>query len=187
MVESPQTLPRLRLATQQIDRPREIPPDEAVRREFLKLQLDESIRPGQSVALTAGSRGIAEIANILRATVDQVRVLGGVPFIVPAMGSHGGGTAAGQIEVLASYGITEEKIGAPIRASMEVVEIGRHPMGGPIYLDKIASQADHIGVVARIKPHTGFFGDDREWSGQDDDDRAGKARGSQGVSSDLGA
>jgi hypothetical protein len=74
------------------------------------------------------------------------------------MGSHGGGTAAGQVEVLASYGITEATMGAPIRASMEVVEIGRHPLGGPIYLDKIASQADHIGVVARIKPHTGFSG-----------------------------
>jgi hypothetical protein len=151
-------LPRLRRATQQIDRPLEIPPVDAVRREFAKLGLNQTIRPGQSVALTAGSRGIAQIADILRATVDQIRLLGGVPFIVPAMGSHGGGTAEGQIEVLSSYGIKEENIGAPIHASMEVIEIGRHPMGGPIYLDKIASQADHIGVVARIKPHTGFSG-----------------------------
>ena len=130
-------LPRLRRATQQIDRPLEIPPVDAVRREFAKLGLDQTIRPGQSVALTAGSRGIAQIADILRATVDQIRLLGGVPFIVPAMGSHGGGTAEGQIEVLSSYGIKEENIGAPIHASMEVIEIGRHPMGGPIYLDKV--------------------------------------------------
>ncbi|MBY0588026.1 nickel-dependent lactate racemase [bacterium] len=150
--------PRLRLARQQVDRQQEIPVESAVAREINKLGLANIIKPGQTVALTAGSRGIAQIAEILRATVHSLRSLGADPFVVPAMGSHGGGTADGQVSVLAEYGITEQAIQAPIRASMDVVEIGRHSLGGPIYIDRVASQADHIGIVARIKPHTGFNG-----------------------------
>lgn len=77
---------------------------------------------------------------------------------MPAMGSHGGGTAPGQTQLLASYGITEAAVGAPIRASMDVVQVGEHPLGGPLYLDRHAAAADHIGVVARVKPHTNFHG-----------------------------
>ncbi|MFO0863437.1 MAG: lactate racemase domain-containing protein [Gemmataceae bacterium] len=123
-----------------------------------RLELGGKIKPGQSVALTAGSRGIANIPTILKATVDVLRGLGAKPFLVPAMGSHGGSTAEGQKKVLESYGITEDAVGAPIRSSMEIVEIGRTPEGWPVWLDKIASAADHIGVVARVKPHTSYGG-----------------------------
>jgi hypothetical protein len=84
--------------------------------------------------------------------------LGAKPFIVPTMGSHGGGIAEGQRHILESYGITEDAVGAPIRASMDVVPIGDTPEGWPVLLDRLASQADHIGVVARVKPHTAFHG-----------------------------
>jgi hypothetical protein len=123
-----------------------------------RLDLGRVIRPGQSVALTAGSRGIANIPVILRAVVRSLRDLRAEPFLVPAMGSHGGGTAEGQREVLESYGITEAFVGAPIRASMEVVPVGTTLEGFPVVLDRYASEADHVGVVARIKPHTSYHG-----------------------------
>jgi hypothetical protein len=151
-------LPGLRLVRQKVDSTREVDISAAVKRELDRLKLGSTIKPGESIALTAGSRGIANIPTILRATVEVLRSLGAKPFIVPAMGSHGGGTAEGQREVLASYGITEAAVNAPIRASMEVVRIGDHPEGGPVYIDRIASQADHIGIVARVKPHTSFQG-----------------------------
>jgi hypothetical protein len=122
------------------------------------LDLPRPIRPGQSVALTAGSRGIANIPVVLRSVVAHLKRLGARPYLVPAMGSHGGGTAEGQQHILESYGITEEAVGAPIRASMEVVQVGTTAEGFPVYLDRHASEADHIGVVARVKPHTGFHG-----------------------------
>jgi hypothetical protein len=130
----------------------------AVRDALARLDLGRRIKPGQSVALTAGSRGIAHIAVILKSAVRFLRDLGAQPFLVPAMGSHGGSTADGQRGILESYGITESFVGAPIRSSMEVVEIGRTPEGWPVYLDKNAAAADHIGVVARIKPHTSYHG-----------------------------
>lgn len=130
----------------------------AVRSSLEQLDLARTIRPGQTVALTAGSRGIANIPQILKSTADFVKSLGGKPFLVPAMGSHGGGTAEGQRKILESYGITEEFVGAPIRASMEVVSLGSTAEGFPVVLDRHASEADHIGVVARVKPHTSFHG-----------------------------
>jgi hypothetical protein len=115
------------------------------------------VRPGQSVALTAGSRGIVNLAAIVRATVEHLQALGARPFIFPAMGSHGGGTAEGQQAVLARYGVTEAAMGCPIRATMDVVQVGE--AGGlPIWLDRYASEADWIGVINRVKPHTGFSG-----------------------------
>lgn len=130
----------------------------AIRDTLAKLNLGSKIKRGQTVALTAGSRGIANIPLILKSAVQHVRDLGAQPFLVPAMGSHGGATAEGQIEVLHSYGITEEFVGAPIRSSMEVVQLGSTPEGWPVFLDKNASTADHIGVVARVKPHTNYAG-----------------------------
>lgn len=129
-----------------------------IRASLEKLSLQQTIRPGQSVALTAGSRGIANIPLILRSVVEHLKKLGAKPFLVPAMGSHGGGVAEGQREVLESYGITEAFVGAPIRASMEVVSLGDTPEGYPVVLDRHAAEADHIGVVARVKPHTGYHG-----------------------------
>jgi hypothetical protein len=143
---------------QQFERPRVEDVEGTVRAQLERLNLGQVIRPGQTVALTAGSRGIANIPLILRATAAFLRKLGAKPFLVPAMGSHGGGTAEGQRHVLESYGITEEFVGAPIRASMDVVSLGTTAEGFPVVLDRYASEADHIGVVARVKPHTGYDG-----------------------------
>src|SRR5581483_8125964 len=94
----------------------------------------------------------------LRSTANYLKKLGAKPFLIPTMGSHGGGTAEGQRHILESYGITEEFVGVPIRASMETVQVGVTAEGFPVLLDRIASEADHIGVVARVKPHTGYHG-----------------------------
>lgn len=117
------------------------------------------IRPGQRVCLTAGSRGIDRIDQVLQAVVAEVKRLGAEPFIVPAMGSHGGATAEGQVEVLTSYGITPERMGCPILSSMETVEIGSVEGGVPVYLDRNAfERADLIIPINRVKPHTDFRG-----------------------------
>ncbi|HLJ97948.1 MAG TPA: lactate racemase domain-containing protein [Gemmataceae bacterium] len=130
----------------------------AVRTALDALDLGRTIRPGQTVALTAGSRGIANIPLILRSVASFLKDLGAHPFLVPAMGSHGGGTADGQRQILESYGITEAFVGVPIRASMEVVSLGTTSEGFPVVLDRHASEADHIGIIGRIKPHTGYHG-----------------------------
>jgi len=124
-----------------------------------KLGLSSRLKTGQTVAITAGSRGVANIAVIIRAAVNELRQLGVRPFIIPAMGSHGGGTADGQRLVLEHYGITEASLGAPIRATMETTQIGETPQGIPVFLDNYALEADHVVVVNRIKPHTDFDGD----------------------------
>ncbi len=151
-------LPQMLRVRQHFPRPRVENIPVAVREVLSSLNLGAKIKPGQTVALTAGSRGIANIPIILKSVVQHVRDLGAAPFIVPAMGSHGGGTAEGQRAVLEEYGIKEDFVGCPIRASMEVVELGKTPEGWPVYLDKNASTADHIGVVARVKPHTSYNG-----------------------------
>src|SRR5262249_32988031 len=143
---------------QHLDRPRVEDIPGAATAALQRLDLGRRIRPGQTVALTAGSRGIAHIPSILRAVADHLKKLGAQPFLVPTMGSHGGGTAEGQRKIIESYGITEAAVGVPIRASMDTVQVGTTPQGWPVMLDKHASEADHIGVVARIKPHTAFHG-----------------------------
>ena len=124
-----------------------------------RLSLQTRLQPGQTVAITAGSRGISHIDTIIKAVVDHFKRLGAAPFIVPAMGSHGGGTAAGQREILASYGVTEAFCGCPIKASMETVIVCQAVEGFPVHFDKFAWEADHVCVVGRIKPHTNFVGD----------------------------
>jgi hypothetical protein len=143
---------------QHFERPRVEDIPAAVLSALERLDPGKRIRPGQTVALTAGSRGIANIPIILRATASFLRKLGARPFLVPAMGSHGGATAEGQRKLIESYGITEEFVGAPIRASMETVPLGTTAEGYPVVLDRHASEADHIAVIGRIKPHTGFHG-----------------------------
>jgi hypothetical protein len=118
----------------------------------------DRIMPGQSIAITSGSRGVANIAKITKTIVDEVKRMGGNPFIVPAMGSHGGATSEGQTEVLESYNITEETMGCPIRSSMETAKVGVSEYGKPVRLDKNAVQADGIIIVGRVKPHTAFSG-----------------------------
>ncbi len=129
-----------------------------IAKEFAKKEIASTVKPGMTVAITAGSRGLANIATIIKETVDQIKKLGGKPFIFPAMGSHGGATAEGQLEVLASYNITEQTMGCPIKSSMETIVIGSTAEGKPVYLDKNASEADGIVVVGRVKPHTAFRG-----------------------------
>jgi hypothetical protein len=123
-----------------------------------KLPLAGRLKPGGRVAVTGGSRGVANIATILRTTCDTLKELGASPFIVPAMGSHGGATAEGQLAILARYGITPESMGVPILSSMETVEIARMDWGLPVHVDRHACEADHIVLVNRVKPHTGFRG-----------------------------
>ena len=109
-----------------------------VRSELDREELRARIKPGASVAITCGSRGVANIAVIIRAIVDFVKECGGSPFIFPAMGSHGGATAQGQREILASYHVTEDTMGCPIKATMEVVQVGETPDGMPVYVDRYA-------------------------------------------------
>jgi hypothetical protein len=144
---------------QHFDAPRIDDIPAAVRAEVRKLNPGQTIKSGHTVAISVGSRGIANLDRIVKTVVEEMQALGAAPFIVPAMGSHGGGTAEGQAEVLARYGITEETMGAPVRSSMEVIQIGATDFGMPIYFDKNASEADHVVVVNRIKPHTGFIGE----------------------------
>ena len=149
---------RMYLARQMWEQPvvRDIPA--AVAQELARAGALERIRPGDEIAITAGSRGIASLPGILKAIIALVRDRGGVPFIFPAMGSHGGGTAEGQRALLAGLGIDERSMGVPIRSSMEVACLGEAPGGLPVYLDAFAARAAGIILVNRIKKHTNFDG-----------------------------
>ncbi len=116
------------------------------------------LRAGMSLAITAGSRGIANVDIITKAIVDFAKSKNADPFIVPAMGSHGGATAEGQTELLAGYGITEESMGCPIRSCMETVLLGHSELGKPVYMDRLAYESDGIIVSCRLKPHNAFRG-----------------------------
>ena len=123
--------PQIFRVRQSFARPRLANVASEVHTQLAALELHRRVRPGQSVAITAGSRGIANMAVILRAAVEHLRGLGAEPFLVPAMGSHGGGTAEGQRQVLDSYGITEAAVGCPIRSSMETAIVGHAAEGFP--------------------------------------------------------
>ncbi len=124
--------------------------------QFQRPEIAGKIKPGMRIAVGCGSRGVANIKEAVQATVAEIEKLGGKPFIFPAMGSHGAATAEGQRQVLAGYGITEEAVGAPVRATMETKEVGRLDDGTPIYSDAYAADADGIVFVCRVKPHTNF-------------------------------
>ncbi|MBE0624150.1 MAG: DUF2088 domain-containing protein [Burkholderiales bacterium] len=130
----------------------------AVAREFGRAEIRSSIGRGACIAVGCGSRGVANYAQIARAVIAQIKALGGDPFVFPAMGSHGAATAEGQRRVLEGAGITEDYVGAPIRASMDTIEAGRMADGTPVYADAIAAAADGIVLINRIKPHTTFRG-----------------------------
>lgn len=151
--------PKMYAARQTFSRERELDLKGAVRREIQKISSQLKLKPGARVGLTVGSRGVANIATIARALVDELKTLGAKPFIFPAMGSHAGGTAEGQASVLHHYGVTEEAMGCPILASMAAVQIGHSKEGIPVFLDKHASEADHVVVLNRVKPHTEFKGE----------------------------
>lgn len=150
MFRARQTFPRERIE------PGQIP--EAVWAEMSKPEFDGKIQPGMKIAITAGSRGIRNVDVITKAIVDYVKEKKAKPFIVPAMGSHGGATAEGQVELLESFGITEEAMGCPIKSSMEVVELGYSELGRRVVLDKNAYESDGIIVSCRLKPHNAFRG-----------------------------
>ena len=116
------------------------------------------VRPGGRVALAVGSRGLANLPELVRLLAAAVRRLGSEPFVVPAMGSHGGATGDGQTQLLAKMGVTEAAVGAPIRASMEVVPLGEAAPGLPAFSDKLAAQADATLLLGRVKPHSSFRG-----------------------------
>ena len=124
--------------------------------QFKKLDLRNRAHRGASVAVGCSSRGIANYNIIVKATVDCLSQAGLEPFLFPAMGSHGAATAEGQKRVLEAYGITESFVGAPIRSSLDTVQIGETEDHLPVFVDKIASEADHLVLVNRIKPHTDF-------------------------------
>ncbi len=117
----------------------------------------ERISPGSKIGIAVGSRGIYQLPNLVKAVVEEVKKCKGVPYIIPAMGSHGGATAEGQKEYLAGYGITEESVGAPVISNMEVEQLGMlEPDGMPVYFDKTALKMDGLIMLNRIKPHTDY-------------------------------
>jgi hypothetical protein len=132
--------------------------EQAIRQELKQDKIKSLIKPGQSIAVAVGSRGINHLSKIVKETVNYLKELGAFPFIVPAMGSHGGATADGQLEVLHGYGVTEQAMGVPIKSSMEVVLLGFTPNDIPVYVDKYALAADMAVLINRVKPHTGFRG-----------------------------
>ncbi|MGI5955232.1 DUF362 domain-containing protein [Dysosmobacter sp.] len=130
-----------------------------VTRELDREEIGGKILPGQKIAITCGSRGITHYAVMARAMVDFVKSKGAEPYIVASMGSHGGATAEGQLQILRDYGITEEAMGCPVKSSMETVEIGLSAVRKqPVRIDKYASEADGILLFNRVKPHTSFRG-----------------------------
>ena len=130
----------------------------AVREEMASLNLGNKVKAGDAVAITGGSRGVANIDMVIKTIVEELKKLNAAPFVFPAMGSHGGGTAEGQIKVLANLGITEETMGCPIKSDMGPEFLGEAALGFPINVDKNAMSADHIVVVNRVKSHTKFEG-----------------------------
>jgi hypothetical protein len=129
--------------------------DELASRDIGARLLGRSPR-GSRIAIAVGSRGIANLSDAVRATAAHFRERGFQPFIVPAMGSHGGGTASGQIDVLAKYGVTETEVGCPIESSIETVSLGRTPEGIETYFDRNAFESDGVFLINRIKWHTTF-------------------------------
>ena len=127
-----------------------------ISKDFDNKKTNSRIKPGMTIAVGCGSRGIANISEATKAVVDFLLKCKAKPFIFPAMGSHGGATADGQLKVLADYGITEDTMGCPVKSSMEVIELSKLKDGMPVFIDKYASEADGIVVISRIKPHTNF-------------------------------
>ena len=151
--------PKMFRVRQHFERPQinDIPAE--VEAQLKQLALEQRVQPGQSVAISVGSRGIANIHIIIKAMVDHLKTLQAQPFLVPAMGSHGGGIAEAQRQIIEGYGVTEDFVGCPIRASMDTVVISETKEGVPVHFDQHALSADHVLVAGRVKPHTGFAGD----------------------------
>jgi hypothetical protein len=151
-------IPHVQLVRQTAPQPMLADAGAEVRRQWLASKTAKRIRPGMRVAVACGSRGINNLLAIARATVDALKELGAKPFVVAAMGSHGGATAAGQRELLASYDLDEAHLGVPVVTDMDAVTIGTNSWGQPVWWDKNALAADAVVTVSRVKPHTDFRG-----------------------------
>jgi hypothetical protein len=156
MIPDPPSLPPLTFIRQVFPRPRIEDVEAELRRQLAGVGV--KLKPRGQYAIAVGSRGIANLARLVRRLADWVKAQGAEPFIVPAMGSHGGATAEGQRQVIESYGVTEQAMGAPIRSSMDVVELPRSGLELPTYFDRHAAGADGTLLINRIKPHTCFHG-----------------------------
>lgn len=126
--------------------------------ELGKDEITASIHPGDRIAVAVGSRGIRNLPNIVKSVVDGIKEMGAQPFIVSAMGSHGGGSEDGQRQILYGYGITPEAMGAPVITTVDSIELGTMKCGAPVYFDKAAFESDGIVIINRVKLHTDFVG-----------------------------
>ena len=132
---------------------------DTVQKQIATTRFNERVKKGSRVAIAVGSRNIDKLADVVSALITEVKKIGGIPFIIPAMGSHGGGTADGQVKILRDLDINSKKLDIPIISSMEVIKIEETKNHIPVYIDREAMSADAIIIVARIKPHTDFSGD----------------------------
>ncbi len=155
----PVVLPRMVRIRQHFDTTKIEDVAAVVLEELKRPAIATTIKPGRRICLTAGSRGVDNIALVLKTIAGFLKEKGAIPFIIPAMGSHGGATAEGQLKIIEDYGVTTSYCGCEIISSMDTVEIGKTPEGQAVFIDKHAAEADGIIVVGRIKPHTAFRGE----------------------------
>ncbi|MFZ2447415.1 MAG: hypothetical protein WAW37_13750 [Syntrophobacteraceae bacterium] len=151
--------PKFGFIRQEFPEGTKLAPRQAVAAELERSGILDPLRGGDRVLITGGSRGIESMNEVLRACVAAVRERGGDPLLYPAMGSHGKGTADGQVDVLRHLGLTESAVGAPIHSGLEMVEIDRVYGSVPVYADRAAVEADHILIVNRVKEHTEYIGE----------------------------
>ena len=149
-------VPKMVKVRQKFQDPDPIDVREAILRQFAEKKVLAPIKPGDTVAITVGSRGISNQPLAVKTMVELILKAGGVPFLVPSMGSHAGATAEGQKAMLLGMGFDEESIGAPIHSSMETVFLGKTESGLDVLTDKLAFEADHLIIINRIKPHVCF-------------------------------
>ena len=152
------TMPKMAKVRQRFDDSKLDDVGQAIGEQMQLSEIRDRVKPGMKIAIGAGSRGIANIAEAVKATVQSLREQGAEPFIFPAMGSHGGANAEGQKALLEGFGICDDYVDAPIRASMDTVQVSELDDGTPLHVDRFASEADGIVLINRIKPHTTFRG-----------------------------
>ena len=150
-------LPGMRMVQQRFESAPAADVLDEIDREWSRIHTGLDLPPGSQIAIGVGSRGISNLSVVVQAVVIRLKEAGYDPFVTPAMGSHGGATAEGQMDVLRHRGITEESVGAPVKATMDVTPMGE-VNGIPLFLDRLAYEADGIVLINRIKPHTNFIG-----------------------------
>ena len=151
-------LPQIMKVSQTFDNTKLDDVEGDLNQKLIDKNIKDKIKPGMKIAITGGSRGISFYKELMKTIVSFVKKCGATPFIVPSMGSHGGGTSEGQENMLKKLGITKESVGCEIISSMDVVEVGRTSKDLPVYIDKNAANADGIILLNRVKLHTSFRG-----------------------------